>query len=833
MKALTWTKPLSEITLADAPLVGGKAAHLGAMLRAGFQVPAGFVITVDAFVDHFGQLTDPLVKPTPPRIQPELMAEVVNNIVEHLGHETSFAVRSSSTDEDSSQASFAGQHSTYYFVTPNRIDQAILDCWMSLWSSAAIAYRRAGWADIAAVEPVRMAVIVQQMLPATRSGVAFSRDPVDQKNTDVVIEACWGLGAALVDGRVSPDHIRVSEAGALTNYKISTKKHQVQPTSKNYTGARLQEVPKAQQHEAVLSTPEAEHIANISQQLETLFEYPQDVEWAYVDEDLYLLQSRPITTFPGQHSIQQPLVIFKPMAENFTEPLTPMAEDLFASVLPRCGALYNGRFYLYLDFLRSFTPWKVADHELAEIALLRQPETSGKLSIAKLIGLGGLLSLGFLADGINWLRTSRVSNRALLGFKQVVQKVAADPKLNAKQTLQRLIWGRHPFEPISHQMFYTNVSAGRYFILISVLNKIVTTFLPDYDTNELPKIYHSQNDMASMSMLNRIEGLTQTLRDLLASNSPTYTQEREEVLAALEGKHHTLPSQGAFTQEFEQFLDEYGHRGARELELAAPRWREAPADLLSLIYSNAKHPPAEDRTYSSHLVARDNLHQRLKPWQRRIVDNLVAKVSHYIRLRENTRHLHIMAFSATRDKLLAMEAEYLRLGLVQIPTDIFFLTFAESQDLGAGKLDPEDAQLTIRKRRRNWQRLSRQPTPHTINIQYPERASGADQTGQCASPGIVSGKARVMFSLTQGHELQPGEIIVAPYTDPAWTPLFSKAGGIVVETGSFLSHAGTVARELHLPCLVDVNGCTQSIKTGQTITVNATEGYVSLPGVEV
>ena len=135
---MNWIKPLSELTLNDIELVGSKAAHLGAMLRAGFNVPRGFVITVDAFTEHFGLVTDPLVKPVTPRLSAELMTAVVSALTEHLGQEAEVAVRSSSTEEDLSFASFAGQHSTYYFVPPTQIDQAIVDCWMSLWSNAAL-----------------------------------------------------------------------------------------------------------------------------------------------------------------------------------------------------------------------------------------------------------------------------------------------------------------------------------------------------------------------------------------------------------------------------------------------------------------------------------------------------------------------------------------------------------------------------------------------------------------------------------------------------------------------------------------------------------------------
>ena len=334
------------------------------MQRAGFPVPEGFVITVDAFVEHFGNVTDPLVKPPTPRLHPELMAQVVQALVEVLGEETEVAVRSSSTEEDGMFASFAGQHSTYYFVRPVRIDQAIVDCWMSLWSNAAINYRRSGWALVESGEPLRMAVIVQRMLPATRSGVVFSRHPYEASD-DAVIEATWGLGAALVDGRVSPDHYRLQEDGEVVSAITADKQYQVAIHRENIDGARLQPVESERRRQPVLSTDEACHLATTAWQLETLFEGPQDVEWAYCDNDLYLLQSRPITTRHEQVDSNKRWVLFKPLLENFTDPLTPLSEDVFAEVLPKGSAFYQGRLYIDIDAIGPLIPFDLSGRRIA------------------------------------------------------------------------------------------------------------------------------------------------------------------------------------------------------------------------------------------------------------------------------------------------------------------------------------------------------------------------------------------------------------------------------------------------------------------------------------
>ncbi len=822
-----WIQPLSEITLADIDRVGSKAAHLGAMLRAGFPVPPGFVIDTNAFVAHFSEITDPLVKPPVPRLQAELMADVVQALIEHLGNEQELAVRSSGTDEDSSHASFAGQHSTYYFVPPNRIDQAIVDCWMSLWSNAAVAYRRAGWAEISSGEPVRMAVIVQQMLPATRSGVVFSRDPIDAKNNDTVIEASWGLGAALVDGRVSPDHIRASEDGEILSYAVNDKQFQVSAAASNRNAQRLQEVPAQLRQKAVLEPEEIAQITNIAAQLETLFEAPQDIEWAFVDGELYLLQARPITTRPRVHGISEKLVLFKPLAENFTEPLTPLTEDLFAQVLPPIGAFYEGRCYLNLDHIRRLNVFKLDEHQLVNLALLRQMPDQLPLSGAKALGAVLMLAMVFLADGANWIRTAWASPEALARFPKLLNKLRHTPTLSPAQTLHRLVWGKHPFEPIGLHMFYTNVSAGRYFLYIGLLNALVKRFAPEYPLDQLSRTYHGDEDMRSLALLRELDHLTDLLRQARERNDEN-SKIIEDVIA---GQATALPNHIPFTEAFEQFLHTYGHRGPREMELAAPSWREAPGTLLSLLSSAAANSKISSETHGNHLAARDVLNRHLKPWQQRLVNRIRKKISTFIALRENTRHYHIMVFDLVRQKILEQERTLLHHNLLKVAGDIFFLRTAEIDALLNKQLSGTQAHERVRQRRREWHRQARMPVPETINVDIPEpwhaSAEGALK-GQCACPGVVEAKARVIHSLSEANQLAQGEILVAPYTDPAWTPLFSRAAGIIVETGSFLSHAGTVARELHVPCVVDVKTCMQQIPNGATVRMDASAGTVEL-----
>ena len=839
---MQWIRPLDDLTVADQAAVGSKAANLGAMAQAGFNVPAGFVITVDAFVDHFGQNTDPLVKPRVPRISAELMAEVVQALMEMLGDQEFLAVRSSSTEEDAQDASFAGMHSTYYFVTPHRLDEAIVDCWMSMWSPAAVQYKRTQWQDLVPGQPARMAVIIQRMLPADSAGVLFTRHPTQLNDIHSHIEACWGLGAALVDGRVSPDRAVLDEQGRLTSYSTGHKQHQVKISQSNHSGSRLQELAPKKQHARVLTPEQCTELADLGHQLEHLFEAPQDIEWAYVDQTLYLLQSRPITTRIEYPQVTEPLVLFKPLIENFTEPLTPMSQDLYAQVMPKVGAFYLGRLYVNFKPLHWLNPFNMHESETAEALLFRPPAQDYPLKPLKALRLATLLAGSFVADGINWLRTSWLAPDDLLFFDKRAKRIAEQPNIGALTALRSLIWGRTPFEPMAGQMLYCNVSAGRYFLLIGLLNKLVRRWAPDFDQHLLSRIYHRRDDMASLRMVDAFADLADLLKTTLADMPPPGATQNQahpllQLQAALEGRTHALPSNLAFTHAFEAFLQEYGHRGPREMEMASPRWRDAPAQLLRQLASHGGQLSDRD-PYGSHLAARDQLHQQLSPWRQRCVDYLGGKIARYIKLREDTRQHHIRAFAVTRQKLLELEQALLEKRRLRIAGDIFFLNFAEATALQSGTLTAEAAQLTIRQRRRQWLALARERAPDTINIHSSDRAADPAEdnltsgdtalSGYPASPGRVTGRVRVALTLASAQELETGEVLVAPYTDPAWTPLFSKAAAIVVDTGSFLSHAGTVARELQIPCLVDVRHCTDRLKSGDLIEVDADAGHIQV-----
>lgn len=824
-----WAIPLQDSICADATLTGGKAASLAVLHADGLPVPPAYVLPVAVFNAHL-----PAAEPSTRPERPEPAAELLTTLKRVAAELTAtpgqqLVVRSSALGEDGETASFAGQNATYYYVNAETLPKAVVDCWLSLWSEPALAYR----AGLAAEAPFGMAVIIQRMIQSERSGVCFSRDPTGERADHALLESSWGLGAALVDGRVSPDRFWISSGGQISQRKISRKRLKVAEDLRDPAGQRLEPVPLRQQTQPSLSDIEAGQIADLTRQIADARGTAQDVEWAIDGDELFILQSRPITVAAPAAADDSPVegrwVLFKPTAENFQEPMTPMTVDLFRRVLPPMGRFIHGRYYVNADLMAKLLPWSLSDEALADLVLMRGSPSQQPLDRWRVLSLAGTFAVGYLVAGVSWHRTSKVPLESLAAFAPMCEAALADDDLDALDTLRQLVLNDHPFRPIGEYPVQCNLSSIRYFLLIEVLHALLARMAPDYDRVNLSLILSGGDAMLSQQMVEGIRGLA-----TLAAADESFAEKMLAEEADLQALVLQLGEYHPFTIALEEFMARFGHRAVKEIELMVPRWREDNNSVLNLVRSFLSRRDSEARAepHGLLLAAEDELHQALPHrWQRRLVDHLVERIRYYVTLRENTRYYHTMAMAAVRLKLKAMEQRLIQDGRLKCEDDIFFLEFPEAKALEAGLSDWQDVEGLIHSRRLRYQRQSLERPPETFNIQARIPLLTADDkllVGDCASPGVATGTARVIRDPSVSADLAAGDVLVAPYTDPAWTPLFPGAAAIIVEVGSYLSHAGTVAREYGIPCLVDVHGCTDKIRSGQSLRINASEGWVEI-----
>ncbi len=851
--------PLAQVRARDAASAGGKGANLGELFGHGFPVPAGFVVAAPvsrAVFDVLGVQAELAGLEGASRgelarrcgaIQGRIVAAEIPGPVATATLDAhaalvagrnglACAVRSSATAEDLAGASFAGQHGTYYYVDAAHLLEMIRHCWASLWSPEAVSYRATHGIPHASVA---MAVVVQEMVRADVAGVAFTANPVTSDRSEVVIESSWGMGAAIVDGRVTPDRYVVGrERLDLRERRIAEKRFMV-PSQAPVAGTdRLASVPHEMTRRETLAPDQVKALAEMALRCEAHFGAPQDVEWAIADGALFLLQSRPITSPPREeigHEVQGRWLLFKPLAENFTGPLTPFTADLISNATPVGIRIIGGRVYADFDFVRRIAPLHIPDEDLADLLYRGGEAAPPGLRIAwQRVPAALAMALAFQAVFAMVLaRTRGMPDGFMDGYRALCRRVESDPDLDLVKALLRLWVLPGVFERIGNMVLFVNLSSLRFAPWLGFLKRMLHRWLPDLRDDAEALLVSGSDNVLSAEMGRAIARLARAAREDDAVSRILLEHDPGQALARMRAEPAALP----FVHQLDAFLAVHGHRALKEFELQSARWDEDPAPVLGMIrnYLGVDAPDDEDRSARARSDLEAEVRAALGPIRRRLVRLAVTRARYYLKLRENSRFFHIMGMAVLRKKALAIEAELRNLGRLKCKDDVFYLHCDEVAALRAGQLAWLDVEDRIRERRLRHVRLTKLKPPRTIGIERravaPADVAAADRvSGQPASPGRYEGIARVILDPSVDATLRPGEVLVAPYTDPAWTPLFLTAGAAVVEVGSYLSHAGTVAREFGMPCVVDAPDCTTRIRTGMRLDVDGTRGVVRLLG---
>jgi rifampicin phosphotransferase len=820
--------PIAVVELAEVDggliaLVGGKAAGLAELIRAGEQVPEGFCVTTAAHdaVLASGSIPD------------DLRREIVRTY-ERLGG-GAVAVRSSATAEDLPHASFAGQHETLLNVSgAEALIDAVLRCWDSLVSERAIAYRAAN--DIPG-DSVRMAVVVQRMVDPVAAGVLFTANPITGTRTEMVVDAVAGLGDVVVDGTARADH-----------YVLNGSR----PTGT--TGG-------------CLSAGQLEQLREAGDRLQRRAGSPQDVEWAFDrDGTLWLLQSRAITTlFPLPMSpAPGPRVYFEGgHMQGMLRPFTPMGMSAMrvamAQWLRSVGVASDpfedrnglaeaaGRMYLDITpFVRNKsyraklpTAMKMYGPRVSEAVerVLEDPRFAPVpglpfrlrtvLTVAARMVPG--LVVGLVAAIVSPARARRRAFRAAADIRR--RSRPPEGTRTAAERVRLAVELQGPFilgamtamlPPLYASLFARAAAVG-------LLAGVATESEVDETLRGMPHNVTTEMDLA----LWRLAAAAGSHRDLLLHTPP----------AELAARYHAgeLPEFG-----LAEFLRRYGHRGAAEIDVGVARWGEDPTPVFAAIagYLRVTDPEqAADRRFAraaGEAVAKiDELvrrARRTRPVRARVAGFLLRRSRALAGLRELPKFAWLYAFGEMRAQLLAAGAELRSRGLLERADDIMFLDIREA--LGAAEGD--DLRELVAERRADYERemkrrsvpglmLSDGTVPEALTPRTP--APDGALVGMAAAPGRATGRARVILD-PAGAQVEPGEILVAPTTDPGWTPLFMTAAGLVTETGAPMAHGPTVAREYGIPAVICVRDATQLITTGQLITVDGAAGTVLVEDVD-
>ncbi len=781
MTSILW---LNEIGLKDRFQIGNKAASLAALHQEGLAVPNGFCITSEAFQNTSEAFW----------LEIERAYEILAQ-----NHEV-VAVRSSGVAEDSPEASFAGQFETILNVhNTATLKDAIQRCWQSVYSPRVQTYRIRHERQKDA-----LAVLVQLQIPAEVSGVLYTFDPISGSDQFAIIEATQGVGDRLLAGHVKPDMYLVDKQGRVSS----------------------------RSNENLLTPEQCRVLAELGSQVERLLGYGQDLEWAIHEDQIYVLQARPITGYRSIVPLSQVWTRAN-VGEVLPNPVTPLTWDVFrATLLDKPSLLKNlasqtedgsegirridGRVYLRVgNLLSSFcylpkvTPEVVFQVLGGNLAALNHTfnKPSGPLF--------RVAQTAFLMDALR-----------LFPYLSCVNGRIQDQDLAEPKSIEQLItWTARCFRI---HLRCTAYAIGAFGLLSYLLGR----WAPAQAIGLLPEILIGRENLQTAAQGTSLWKLAEEVQgnEALCKAVSSHTDWSGVVKNLQDVEGGT-----SFLKKMADFLNKNGARSAEEFELAVPRWREDPSFVLSVLQKyfvslrkGSQHGLDERRRHQQKTV--DHLKLSLSPLKRWIFMRLLSSYSGYSTLRENMKYRLIEGYGQLRQMFLEIGSGLVKRGILEKREDVFFLRAPEVLSSLAHPDQIENRNDLIRLRREQHALWKSQVTRDIVVDEVRGGMDGvaAQLAGIGCSPGLVEGFARVLFDPSEAAFLEPGEILVAPHTDPGWTPLFLTCKAIVTEIGGFLSHGATVAREYGIPAVLNVKEATLRIKTGDFLRVDGTNGLVTI-----
>ena len=846
--------------------VGGKAANLSELIGAGFPVPPGFAVTTAAYSEVARSTVPDAEHPARARAAfeeaavPAAVADAVRQAYARLGADVPVAVRSSATAEDLPWASFAGQQDTFLNVVgADAVLDAVRRCWASLWTDRAVSYRATQGIDHRAVA---LAVVVQRMVDARVAGVLFTADPVTGTRSRTVIDASPGLGEAVVSGAVNPDHLVVDAHGVIVERRLGDKAVQVRPLP----GGGTESVPTTGAAErACLTDEQVAALVALGRQVEAHYGAPQDIEWALdADGTPWLTQARPITTL---HPLPAPagdglrVYLCASLAQGLTRPVTPMglfgfrvfagtASELAFGVPvpgpvagPSAFRTAGGRAFIDVtpalrsDLGRAILPriLDVMESRSAVVlrALLDDPrlavQGSSRVRFARRLVRALIRFRVPVLVGLALVRPAAARRRVDRVGDEVRALTSPTPDATAEQRLDRAVHVLGHGFPMLPRTF---PAAATGLLLMAAARRLAGRDLDAAAADEvlrsLPHTRTTEMDLRLWTLASRLRG-DPSAAAALRGRTPAELAQRYRDAA--------LPP--ALQSGLAAFLLRYGHRAVAEIDLGVPRWSEDPTHVLGVLTNYlllddpalapdavfARGATAADAAVAA-AVARVRARSRLRALAVRFA---LRRVRLLAGMRETHKDYLVRLLAHARTQLAAIGAELASRGLLDGPDDVFFLDLAEVRTALGGA----DHRVAVAARRTEHEReLRRRHVPRVLlsdgtepeTLARPVAVDGA-LVGTGASAGSVTARARVVLDPVGAH-LEPGEILVAPSTDPGWTPLFLTAGGLVMEMGGPNSHGAVVAREYGIPAVVGVADATTRIGTGQEVTIDGAAGLV-------
>nr|WP_292163226.1 PEP/pyruvate-binding domain-containing protein [Butyrivibrio sp.] len=804
-----------KIRKEDVAIAGGKGANLGEMTAARIPVPGGVVISADAYelymkhnninvLDYYKADRSRSLEELRTSIRngsfPDSLQEEIVEAYNSIGHPV--AVRSSATAEDLEDASFAGQQETYLNVDgAMMLLQSIKDCYASLWGDRAVSYRMNSGYDS---DSVKLAVVIQEMVNSDISGVMFTSDPSGDAD-NVHINASYGLGEAIVSGIVSPDEYITDRYGCIKCQHIGDKKDQIVYSLESHGTCRIH-VPDNMRTRKVMSDEQVSRLVAEGLNIEKHYGHPMDIEWAFKDDKIYILQARAITT------------ISKCSEKKFTDadfeglPVTKPAKGKM-----RENILFN--------LEKTPTPYYPLDHDFGGFVGQQKEILFDQIGLKFGDGLYPIDD-----NGITSLPSNKIKITKGIFALPRYWKMICDIDNNiakSEESLKACTQAFHKekeLRPVTVKELGLALERMHDLIGKTVYDRFLYALFPNaIESMKVTKVLKKIDK--NLNSFDVLEGLSYITADINRELSllAAYINSDPEMAAYVDSHSYEeiavrYPELGT---KLSTFMVNYGSKSDYNCYcFAAKTWREDKERFISVLRPMVKSG-AGVATLEEGEKSFDKLMNKVKASvsasKYADFEKRVKAVRHYHYIREASQYLWESEFEYCRqllDKLCkAMPAQR---------QDLLMLFADELYDVcKKGSLDDYKDIIERRKAKR--------PLAEAYFVRSMERALSTDSddiVGIAGSTGQATGKVCIVTSPAEFNKLCKGDILVCTYTDPEWTPLFTLAAGVVVDTGGTLSHAAIVAREYNIPAVLATGDATSKLKDGDKVMVDGTSGKV-------
>ena len=879
--------------------IGGKAMGLARLSDAKAPVPPWFAIATEAFSYHLkANKIDKLIQeslavvrtldtsdPTSLRIIGEHAHKIqraikrapldtellikINQATRSLGSEC-LAIRSSMVGEDSAEHSFAGQLDSFLFQkTPEDVSVSLRACWASAFGERSIAYHLRGGIPL---DNVRVGVVVQRMIDGDVSGVLFTANPTNGIRKQALLTAAWGQGEGIVSGLCNTDEFVWEHSGKELSSQIVDKDVKVIRTPNGEPGTVEVEVDASQRNIRCLDEPLVNKICSEGVRVAEYFGSPQDIEWTIEKNELYFVQSRPITSLPVPENQDGPLVVWdnSNIQESYCGVTTPLTFT-FAN---------RGYTLVYKQVLEIFGLPK---------SVIEQFEPN-------LRNMLGIVNGRIYYNINNWYRyllvalpgfgTNKSDMEKMMGLTDPVDFVE-DEVLSLREKLARLprifraLWKLKKgyrdlpksvpsflahFETFYHDMDRSSFDKATFSQLLDLMEMLKNRCLAHWHTPIINDFYVMQTNGNLTRMLEKagydeptaIQNSLISGEDGIESTEPT----RFLMRMAKEARGHKDLSQACregtpleciaklntkfphFGAKIADYVERYGDRTMGELKLETVSLREDPSFVIEVIRNFLDRPDLDPDQLAANEKelrhkAETEVFAKLGPIARWRMKRTIGAARNAVKNRENMRLSRTRAFGLARDAYRNVGRCLVEAGKLDAPRDIFYLTVEELEAYHEGRCVNTDLRGIAAVRKREFEAYENNEPPHHFETRGPVYHGNKFQyksdlvvdpnadilKGTGCYPGIVESDVRVIFSPKDELSVN-GKILVTVRTDPGWAPLFPTTSGILVERGSTLSHSAVVARELGIPAVVGVAGLTDILGDGEKVRMNGETGTV-------